>query len=212
MYNQDYFDEHTKLVPPDQDEFRSMGYAGKNTAYIRYQIIFDYLRNILSYNKIESITDIGAGTGSMWEFISKTDFKQLFSEVKSISLIEPYDKYFTILKKRESRFKELGLPLAVTNFELDYIHSIGHRSDINIMVGALSYYKMDELVVILQQLLEVTCKYLIFEVNVQSPVTPIGNNVYNPSIDFIYQLLYDKGNLQVKFVRKYTSIWLLEKQ
>jgi hypothetical protein len=86
-----------------------------------------------------------------------------------------------------------------------------------VSVGSLNYFDIVKFIEIIQKLLSLANKTLVFEVNLQCPDGAGGNGIYNPSIDTVFRILYDyvltdgKSDVDVQLFKKYTSIWTVNK-
>lgn len=209
-YNKKYFDYHLKENPIEKDEYKSMGFAGVDSARPRYDVIQNLIKDSSNTSVITSILDVGAGTGAMW---SKYFCKNIeCNNLNRLDLMEPNESYSKILKTRLRAIRSYFDSAKIINTDLINFEST-IKYDLVVSCGALNYYKLNELLELINKMESVCTKYLIFEVNIQSPITPASfHGNFNPSISSIYDYLCLKyTKIDIKIIRQYTSIWKLSK-
>lgn len=213
-FNPEFFDHYTNGgASNNTDEFNLMGYAGRSSANPRYLSVFKYL---LKLNPT-SIVDIGAGTCAMWKLMIDLNYhiqlKQ--SGLTQIDLVDPYTTYHTYMHDRAELMRSHDINVNECHYDLQVFHDTRSNTyDAVTMIGALNYYTLDDVMLIIDQLWDLVSinGTLILETNLQSPITPVNKGNYNISIDSLYQKFFSMtDNFIIEIIRKYTSVWIVRK-
>jgi hypothetical protein len=175
----------------------------------KYDVIFDILENYLKSlpdSENPDILDLNAGTGDMWEHLvhGRRDLLENMKQVKEITLAEAFNKYHNMLNKR-TELVENYVPCRMSRLEP---LAITTARDITIGIGLLNLFPMLEASKLLSHLLKITHKFMILEFDFSCSVSNAPTGVYNPSIDFIYNMLYNEtSKIEIIITGKCNSIW-----
>jgi hypothetical protein len=175
----------------------------------KYDAIFDILESYLKSlpdSENPDIIDLNAGTGEMWEHLvhGRRDLLDNMKQVKEITLAEAFNKYHNLLNKR-AELVENYVPCRMSRLEPIAINT---ARDIVIGVGLLNFYPMLEASKLLNHLLRITRKFMILEFDFSCSISSVVPGIYNPSIDFVYNMLHGQtSRIEIIVTNKYNSVW-----
>lgn len=179
----------------------------KDSAYRRYEEFLKLLKRF----RPSSVIDFGAGNGSFWQFTHD----KLGYKLKTLSLIEKIDdpRYVNPLLER-TRNVALNVNLYKSLSQIKYT-----RHDMLISIGALNYQGLNGFVRTLNSIWNAKVDVITFETNIQSPHTSSAPGVWNPSINLVYEWLYDKylhkggmTKVEIVIIKKYTAIFVVDRR
>lgn len=182
-----------------------------NEAHVaKYDQVFDILENYLKSlpeSENPDILDVISGTGDMWEHLihGRRDLlENQMKQVREITLAEAFSKYHPLLNKRVE-LVENYVPCRMSKLEPSGINT---PRDIVIGCGLLNLYPMLELSKLITHLLKITNRFMILEFDFCCSVSSAVPGVYNPSIDFVHNLLNGHSSkIEICLQHRYNSIW-----